>query len=344
MRKNIFISVLISAFLLLSCNKQIEKKQIENTLDIAETQDPLPSWNASKSKQDIMEFVAAITDSTGVDFIAPIDRIVTFDNDGTLWAEQPAYFQFFFAIDRIKAMASEHPEWQNDPLVKAVLDNDMQTLMASGEAGLLKIIMITHAGMTTTEFEEIVKDWIATARHPQTGKLYTEMIYQPMLEVINYLKANQCKVFIVSGGGIEFMRPWTQEVYGIPAEQVIGSSVKVKLEIQDNIPVLVRQPEINFIDDKEGKISGIHYYIGKRPIASFGNSDGDLAMLQWANAGKNRSLKVFIHHTDKEREFAYDKESPIGKLDQGFAEAKAKNWIIVDMKADWKNIFSYNNH
>lgn len=343
MMKNIFISVLILTFLLLSCNKQVETKQIENTLDIGETQDPLPSWNASKSKQDIIEFVEAITDSTGTDFIAPIDRIVTFDNDGTLWAEQPAYFQLFFAIDRIKAMASQHPEWQKDTLLKAVLDNDMQTLMASGEAGLIKIIMITHAGMTTAEFEEIVKVWIAAARHPQTGKLFKEMTYQPMLEVINYLKANQCKVFIVSGGGIEFMRPWTQEVYGIPAEQVIGSSIKVKLEIQDSIPVLVRQPEINFIDDKEGKISGIHYYIGKRPIASFGNSDGDLAMLQWANAGKNRSLKVFIHHTDEKREFAYDKESHIGKLDKGLEEGKAKNWTIVDMKADWKNIFFYEN-
>lgn len=337
--KKIFIPVLIMVFLTISCNKQVENKQNENTTVNAKTQDPLPSWNDTKSKQDIIAFVNAITDSTHADYVKPEDRIITFDNDGTLWGEQPAYFQLFFAMDRIKAMAADHPEWQKDKILKAAIDGDMKTMAREGERGLLKVVMVTHTGMTTDEFAQIVSDWIATAKHPVTGKLIKNTIYQPMLEVVNYLKANQCKVFIVSGGGIEFMRPWTQEVYGIPAERVVGSSAKTKFEIRDGKAVIVRLPEIDFIDDKEGKPVAINSHIGKKPIASFGNSDGDLAMMQWTASGDKARLMVYIHHTDPEREYAYDRESSIGHFDVGLDEAKAKNWTIVDMKNDWNQIY-----
>lgn len=337
--KNIYISLVILAFSILSCKKSVERMPIENNLDKTTIQDPLPSWNESKAKQDIITFVQLITDSSGTNYVKPEDRIVTFDNDGTLWGEQPAYVQAFFALDRIKAMAADHPEWQKDKILKAAIDGDLKTLASEGEMGLMKVVMTSHAGMTTTAFEQIVKDWIATAKHPVTGKLFKEMVFQPMLEVINYLKANQFKVFIVSGGGIEFMRPWTQEVYGIPAEQVIGSSVKTKFEIQNGQPVIVRLPEIDFIDDKEGKPLGINTHIGKKPIASFGNSDGDLAMLQWTASGDNKRLMVYIHHTDADREFAYDRTSSIGQLDKGLDEATARNWTIVNMKTDWKQIY-----
>ena len=301
--------------------------------------DPLPSWNDGPTKQAIVDFVNAITDPNSPDYVAPGDRIATFDNDGTLWAEQPYYFQLQFAMDRVKAMSAEHPEWQNDPLFKAVLDNDMKTVLSSGEHGLLELVMATHAGMTTNEFSQIVKDWISSARHPKTDKLYTEMVYQPMLELLDYLRENGFKTFIVSGGGIDFMRPWVEEVYGIPPDQVVGSSGKVEFEMRDGQPVLIKLPEINFIDDKEGKPVGIHQYIGKRPIAAFGNSDGDLQMLQWAAAGEGKRLMVYIHHTDAEREWAYDRESPIGRLNKGLDEATEKEWVIVDMKNDWKVIF-----
>lgn len=331
--------LIVSMFFLASCTNQKATKADENTTAEKIETDPLPSWNESKSKQDIIAFVNQITDSTHVNYVKPEDRIITFDNDGTLWTEQPAYFQLFFALDRIKTLAPNHPEWQKDKILKAAIDGDMKTMASEGEKGFLKIVMVTHAGMTTDEFEQIVIDWIATAKHPVTGKLYKEMVYQPMLEVINYLKANQCKVFIVSGGGIEFMRPWTQEVYGIPAEQVVGSSVKTKFEIKNGKPVIVRLPEIDFIDDKGGKPLGINSHIGKKPIASFGNSDGDLAMLQWTASGDKSRLMVYIHHTDAEREYAYDRESSIGRFDVGLDEAKAKNWTIVDMKLDWNTIY-----
>jgi phosphoserine phosphatase len=338
MKKSI-LSLVMVTFLLLSCNQQVENKEVENTAETSKNQDPLPSWNDSKSKKDIIAFVTIITDSTNANYVKPEDRIITFDNDGTLWSEQPAYFQLFFALDRIKSMAADYPEWQKDKILKAAIDGDMKTMASEGEHGLLKVVMTTHAGMTTDEFEQIVKDWIATAKHPVTGKLIKDMIYQPMLEVINYLKANQCKVFIVSGGGIEFMRPWTQEVYGIPAEQVVGSSVKTKFEIIDAKATITRLPEIDFIDDKEGKPVAINKHIGKKPIASFGNSDGDLAMLQWTASGDKARLLVYIHHTDAEREYAYDRESSIGHFDVGLDEAKAKNWTIVDMKTDWNQIY-----
>jgi hypothetical protein len=301
--------------------------------------DPLPSWNEGKSKQSIIDFVNDVSNENSPNYIKPEDRIATFDNDGCLWSEQPYYFQLQFAIDRIKAMAPDHPEWKSTQPFKAVLENDMKTIMESGMKGLMEIIMTSHAGMTTDEFEQIVLEWINTARHPKTNKLYKEMIYQPMLELLENLRANGFKTYIVSGGGIEFMRPWTEEVYGIPPEQVIGSSIKTKFDMVDGHPVLIRLPEIDFIDDKDGKPVGIQKFIGKRPAAAFGNSDGDLQMLQWTAAGEGKRYCLIVHHTDAEREWAYDRESYIGKLDKGLDEANAKGWTVVDMKNDWNEIY-----
>ncbi len=303
--------------------------------------DPLPSWNDGPSKQAIVAFVAAVTEKGGADYVHPAKRIAVFDNDGTLWSEQPAYFQLLFAIDRIKALASQHPEWKMQQPFKAVLENDMEALAAAGEKGLIQLVMATHAGMTTVEFEQIVADWLATARHPKFKRPYTDLVFQPMLELLAYLRANGFKTFIVSGGGIEFMRPFTEKVYGIPPEQVIGSSIKTKFELRDGNPVLVRLPEIFFIDDKAGKPVGIQKFIGRRPIAAFGNSDGDLQMLQWAAAGSGKRLMLIVHHTDAEREWAYDRKSPIGHLDKALDEANARGWTVVDMKKDWEFIFPF---
>jgi hypothetical protein len=303
--------------------------------------DPLPSWNEGTAKQSIVDFVARVTDPVSPAFVSEAERIATFDNDGTLWSEQPAYFQLFFAIDRVKAMAPEHPEWKTKQPFKAVLDGDMEALAAGGEHGLIELVMATHGGMTTVEFEAIVRDWLATARHPTADRPYTEMVYQPMLELLDYLRANGFKTFIVSGGGIEFMRPWTEEVYGIPPQQVVGSSIKTKFEMHDGQPVLMRLPEIDFIDDKDGKPVGINSHIGRRPIAAFGNSDGDLQMLQWTAAGDGPSFCLYVHHTDSEREWAYDRESHIGRLDRGLDEAAERGWTVVDMKDDWKQIFAF---
>ena len=300
---------------------------------------PLPSWNEGPARQSILSFVAAVTDPSSPDFVPASDRIAVFDNDGTLWTEKPAYFQLLFAIDRVKALAPQHPEWKTTQPFKAVLDNDMDALAESGEKGLLELIMATHAGITTEEFTRIVKDWLATARHPRFKRPYTELVYQPMLELLRYLRANGFKTFIVSGGGIEFMRPWTEQVYGIPPEQVIGSSVKTRFEMRDGKPVLVRLPKVNFINDKEGKPVGINQYIGRRPLAAFGNSDGDLQMLQWTAAGKGRRFMLLIHHTDAEWEYAYDKDSHVGRLDKALTEARQKGWTVVDMKKDWKTIY-----
>ncbi|MBT8360298.1 MAG: haloacid dehalogenase-like hydrolase, partial [Deltaproteobacteria bacterium] len=264
-----------------------------------------------------------------------------FDNDGTLWAEKPLYFQIFFALDRIKALAPEHPEWNEKQPFKAVLENDLKTVLAGGHKAILELIMASHAGNTTEEFAHTVKDWIGTAKHPETGKLLTEMVFLPMLELLDYLRAHQFKTFIISGGGIEFMRPWAEEIYGIPIEQVVGSSVNTKFELRNGTPVLVRLPELNFYNDKEGKPVAINQHIGRRPIAAFGNSDGDLQMLQWTAAGSGRSLCMYVHHTDSEREWAYDRESSIGRLDKGLDEAKKRGWSIADMKRDWKHIFQF---
>jgi phosphoserine phosphatase len=303
--------------------------------------DPLPSWNEGPAKKNIIEFVGKVTKEGSPDFVPVSERIATFDSDGTLWSEQPMYFQLFFALDRVKAMAPQHPEWKDKEPFASLLKGDVKGALAGGEKAMIEIVMETHAGMTTAEFEQIVRDWIATAKHPKTGKLFTEMVYQPMLELLAYLRANGFKTFIVSGGGIEFMRPWTEKVYGIPPEQVIGSSISTKFEMRDGKPVLVRLPEINFLDDKAGKPVGINLHIGRRPIAAFGNSDGDLQMLQWTTAGQGPRFALYVHHTDTEREWAYDRNSSIGRLDKGFDEAQVKGWTVVDMKQDWKVIYPH---
>jgi len=303
--------------------------------------DPLPSWNDTASKNAIVAFVGKVTKSGSPDFVPPAGRIATFDQDGTLWAEQPMYFQIFFALDRVKALAPQHPEWKEKEPFASLLKGDVKGALAGGERAMLEIFMATHAGMTTEEFAQSVKDWIAAARHPKTGRLYTEMVYQPMLELLAYLQVNGFKTFIVSGGGIEFMRPWTEKVYGIPPEQVIGSSIKTKFELRDGKPVLVRLPEVNFFDDKEGKPVAIHQHIGRRPIAAFGNSDGDLQMLQWTTAAGGARFALLVHHTDAEREWAYDRTSSIGRLDKALDEAQANGWTVVDMKNDWKTIFPF---
>jgi phosphoserine phosphatase len=301
--------------------------------------DPLPSWKDTASRRAIVEFVGKVTQEGSPDYVPVPERIATFDNDGTLWAEQPMYFQAFFVVDRIKALAPKHPEWTMQEPFASVLKGDMKTALAGGEKALLEMVMATHAGMRTAEFEQIVKDWIATAKHPKTGRPFTELVYQPMRELLAYLRANGFKTYIVSGGGIEFMRPWTEKVYGVPPEQVIGSSIKTKYEIRDGKPALVRLPEINFIDDKEGKPIAIQQHIGRRPIAAFGNSDGDLQMLQWTAAGNGPRLALIVHHTDAEREWAYDRKSHIGKLDKALDEAQARGWTVVDMMRDWKTAF-----
>lgn len=305
----------------------------------AQAVEPLPSWNDRQAKQSIVDFVERVTAEGAAEYVEPSKRVAVFDNDGTLWAEQPLYFQLAFAIDRVKALAPMHPEWKGKQPFQSVLEDDLETLLAGGEHALIELVMATHAGNTTDEFSEILKNWLATAKHPKTGRLYTDMVYQPMLELLAYLRANGFKTYIVSGGGIEFMRPWTERIYGIPPEQVIGSSIKTKYELRDGRPVLVRLPKINFIDDKDEKPVGINQHIGRRPIAAFGNSDGDLQMLQWTAAGEGPRFCLYVHHTDAAREWAYDRKSHIGKLDKGLDEAQKRGWTIVDMKKDWRTIF-----
>ncbi len=303
--------------------------------------DPLLSWNEGKAKQAIIEFVRVVTDKSSPTYVPPEQRIATFDNDGTLWAEQPMYFQGFFTFDRVKALAPKHPEWKERQPFKAVLENDMKAFAATGEKGLAEIVMTAHAGMTTEEFDKIVKDWLATAKHPRFNRPFTDLVYQPMLELLAYLRDNGFKTYIVSGGGVEFMRPWTERAYGILPEQVVGSSIKTKFEMRDGKPVLLRLPEIDFIDDKAGKPMGIHKFIGRRPIAAFGNSDGDLQMLQWTTAGEGPRFMLLVHHTDGDREWAYDRQSPIGRLDKALDEAQRRGWTVVDMKKDWKRVFPF---
>jgi hypothetical protein len=301
--------------------------------------DPLPSWNEGQARQSIVTFVANVTKPGSPDFVPVAERIAVFDNDGTLWSEQPMYFQLLFALDRVEELAPQHPEWKTKEPFASLLKGEVKAALAGGKHAILEILMATHAGNTTEEFEEIVKDWISTEKHPTTKRPYTEMVYQPMLELLAYLRANAFKTFIVSGGGIEFMRPWSEKVYGIPPEQVIGSSIKVKFEMREGTPVLVRLPEMDFFDDKEGKPVAIHQQIGRRPIAAFGNSDGDLQMLQWTTAGRGPRFALYVHHTDAEREWAYDRKSSVGRLDKGLEEAQAKGWTVVSMRDDWKTLF-----
>jgi hypothetical protein len=325
MRRHLLIAITLAAALVLE--------------SLAAAAEPLPSWNKGQAKRAIVDFVQRVTTAGSADFVPVPERIAVFDNDGTLWAEKPMYVQLAFALDRVKALAPEHPEWQNQQPFKAALEGDLKTVAAGGEHALLELVMATHAGMTTNAFAQVVTDWLATARHPRFNRLYTELVYQPMLELLAYLRTNGFKTFIVSGGGIEFMRPWTEKVYGIPPEQVIGSSIKTRFELRDGTPVLVRLPEINFIDDKAGKPVGIQMHIGRRPIAAVGNSDGDLQMIQWTTAGSGARFGLIVHHTDADREYAYARQSSIGRLDKALDEAKRQGWTVVDIKQDWMRIF-----
>ena len=305
----------------------------------AQAADPLPGWNDGPARARIVEFVETVTDPTHRSYVPPAERIAVFDNDGTLWSEQPMYVQLAFALDRVKAMAPQHPEWQTQQPFASLLKGDLAGALAGGEKAIAEIVMATHAGMTSEEFAAIVRDWLATARHFGTGRPYTGMVYQPMLELLAYLRANGFQTHIVSGGGIEFMRPWSEAVYGIPPEQVIGSSIRTKYEVRDGKPVLVRLPELDFIDDKAGKPVGIQQHIGRRPIIAFGNSDGDFEMLEWTTAGEGPRLGVIVHHDDAVREFAYDRKSHVGRLDRGLDEAGRRGWLLVSMKNDWRTIY-----
>jgi hypothetical protein len=300
--------------------------------------DPLPSWTDGASKKAIIDFINRVTQQGRADFVPPAERIATFDNDGTLWAEQPVYVQVAFALDRVKALAPQHPDWKERQPFKGVLEGDRQAIAASGERGLLEILAATHAGNTTDEFSAVVKDWIASAKHPTLGRPYTDLVYQPMLELLSYLRSNGFKAFIVSGGGVEFMRPWVERVYGIPPEQVVGSRVRMKYEVRNSVPVLLRLAEVDLIDDKAGKPVGIQQVIGRRPIAAFGNSDGDFEMLEWTTARAGPRFGLIVHHTDAEREWAYDRTSHIGQLARGLDEAPTRGWTVVDMKRDWRVI------
>jgi phosphoglycolate phosphatase-like HAD superfamily hydrolase len=304
-------------------------------------QDALPSWNDTAPKKAIITFVERVTKQGSPDFVPEAGRIATFDNDGTLWAEQPIYFQLAFALDRVKALAPMHPEWKDKEPFASLLKGDVKGALAGGEPAIFEIITVTHSGMTTVEFEQIVRDWLATAKHPVTGKLYTEMAYQPMLELLAYMRANGFKTFIVSGGGIDFMRVFADRIYGVPPDQVVGSSGKLSFEMRDSQPVLMKLPDLNFIDDKAGKPVGIQMHIGQQPIAAFGNSDGDLQMLQWAKGGGGVRFALLVHHTDAVREWAYDRASSIGHLDKALDAAQAEGWTVVDMKNDWKTIFPF---
>jgi hypothetical protein len=305
----------------------------------AQTAVVLSSWNNGKTKQSIIDFVAKVTDPKSAEFVPPAERIAAFDSDGTLWAEQPLYFELKFALDRVNVLAPEHPEWKTQEPFNHLLAGDVKGFTAGGQKSLMAAVAASHSGMTTEDFQQIVKAWITGARHPRTGRPYAGMVYQPMLELMVYLRANGFKTYIVSGGGLEFMRAFAETAYGIPPEQVIGSQGKIKFEVRNGKPVLVKLPDVQFVDDKGGKPIGIQSAIGRRPIAAFGNSDGDLQMLQWTAAGPGARLCVFVHHTDDEREWAYDRESSIGRLDKGLDDANAKGWVVVDMKNDWNTIF-----
>ena len=334
----VLVSLVIG--LIVSCTPSVNvKPDVVSTPIQTEDQDPLPSWNDGESKSAILTYVAAVTDEKSESFIPISDRIATFDNDGTLWSEQPFYFQLFFAIDRVKAMASEHPEWKDTQPFKAVLDNDMESLAKQGEHGLIQLVMTTHSGSTQKEFETEVKEWIATAKHPSKNVGYDKLVYQPMLELLDYLRANNFKTYIVSGGGVDFMRAFVSEIYGIPSEQIIGTRMKTEFDYNNRNPVIKRLPAIDFVDDKEGKPLNIQKIIGKKPVFAGGNSDGDLQMMQWAASNTHKSLMLYVHHTDSVREWAYDRDSHIGRFDKGLDQAIQDGWTLVDMKNDWKVVY-----
>lgn len=328
----IFISLLAILFAT-SC--------VQMEYEVKEKKAPLPSWQDNEVKQSIISFVEGVTDKASENFVPVEDRIAVFDNDGTLWSEQPLYFQMFFAIDRIKEMAPNHPEWKDLQPYKAILEDDMKSLASQGEHAIVKLVLTSHSGMSTEEFQEDVIEWASTAKHPSKGVSFTELVYQPMLELLDYLRENNFKTFIVSGGGIDFMRAIVQDVYGIPSEQIIGSMIKTTFEITDNGPVIIREPEIDFIDDKEGKPIAIQKIIGKKPIFCAGNSDGDLAMMQWTASNPEASFMLYVHHTDPVREWAYDSTSHIGRFKKGWHDALDNDWTIVSMKDDWKVIYPF---
>lgn len=303
--------------------------------------DPLPSWNDTAPKKNIIDFVERVTKQGGPDFVPVADRIATFDNDGTLWVEAPLYTQFVFSFERVRQLAPQHPEWKNKQPFKGILEGDMKAVFATGEKGIYQVVVATSTGMTTPEFEKTVSDWLAQAHDRRFNHTYTELIYQPMVELLAYLRANGFKTFIVSGGEVGFMRPWTEKAYGIPPDQVVGTTLKTQLQTQNGVPVIMRLPQIGFIDDGPGKPVGIDTSIGQRPIAAFGNSDGDQQMLEWTAAGSGQHFMLLVHHTDAVREYAYDRNSPVGRLDKALDEANARGWTVVSMKDDWKKIFAF---
>mgnify|MGYP001318633327 CR=1 FL=1 len=302
---------------------------------------PLAAWNDGPVKARVIAFVESVTAAGGSSFVPPAERIAVFDNDGTLWAEQPIYFQLAFALDRVKTLAPAHPEWKTTEPFATLLTGDAKGALGQGQKAILDILAVTHAGVTTDEFAKTVDDWAGRATHPRFEKRYTELVYQPMVELLSYLRANGFKTFIVSGGGVEFMRAWAEQAYGIPPEQVVGSSGVTKFELRPSGPVLLKEPKVEFVDDGPGKPAGINRFIGRRPILAFGNSDGDQQMLQWTAAGGGARLLGLVHHTDAKREWAYDRESHIGKLDTALDEAIAKQWVVVDMARDWKRVFAF---
>ncbi len=339
--KNLVKGILVGcSVILISCHQEDAKS---DTLTAAANtaMDPLPSWNEGLAKQSIIDFVTKTTKEGSADFVPVVDRIACFDNDGTLWTEMPLPTQLYFVIDRIKTLAPQHPEWKNQQPYKGILEGDLKAAIAGGEKALMELLVTTHAGMTTDEFDKTVKDWVATATHPKTGKHYTEMVYQPMLELLDYLRENGYKTFIVSGGGIDFMRVWAEQVYGVPPYQVVGSSTKVRYDTTGAQPVLIKLAELNFNDDKLGKPVGIHEHIGKRPVFTAGNSDGDYGMLQYTTTGSGPRFGLYIHHTDAVREYAYDRESGLAKLSKGLDDAAKYHWVVADMQKDWKKVYPF---
>ena len=316
-------------------------EKTENPVQDIIVENPLPSWNDVASKQNIITYVKEVTNPKSENFIPIEDRIATFDNDGNLWSEQPMYFQLYFVLDLVKELAENHPEWKTEQPFKAVLENDMQELAKHGEHGLIQLVMATHSGNTTEEFNAEVEHWIKTAKHPTKNVGFDKLVYQPMLELLQYLRANDFKTYVVSGGGVDFMRAFVSPIYGIPSEQIIGSRIKTEFEYKDGNAVIKRMPEMDFIDDKEGKPLNIQKIIGKKPVFSSGNSDGDLQMMQWAASNTYKSFMLYVHHTDAEREWAYDRDSHIGRLDKGLDQAINDGWTVIDMKNDWKVIYPY---
>jgi hypothetical protein len=329
------IAVVSFGLLMTGCKKASDTKAIKEAM----TTDPLPSWNEGPTKKAILDFVSQVTKEGGPNFVPEGDRIATFDNDGTLWVEQPNYTEAIFTVERIKQMAPDHPEWKAKQPFAAVLNHDAKAMAASGDKGLMQLLVATHTGMTTEDFDKTVTDWMATAQHPRFKRPYTQCIYLPMVEVLKYMRANGFKTYIVSGGEQEFMRPWTVKAYGIPPEQVVGSQIKAEFVNKDGKALLMRLPQVDSIDDGPGKPVNIGRFLGKRPVAAFGNSDGDQAMLEYTTAGPGPRLAVLVHHTDAEREYAYDRDSRVGRLDKALDEAKAKQWVVIDMKSDWRSVF-----